>query len=1519
MSDKKRYHAQKYTVRKIAEKFNSVNEDIADGYRSMLEKLGVELYSEDTHFVYELIQNADDNKYANKTIKVQCNEKGFTEEDVNALCNVSKSTKKSRETIGEKGIGFKSVFKIADEVYIGSNGFQFVLSKENGAFGMVQPEWRKFKDWSEFPDVTLLRLSLSADCKASMVHEELEDLKPTVLLFLRKISKISIDTPNFQKEMSCFGRGEQLVTLKTTTRYHAEFENDDLDYSGNEDDQYSQGGHDDSDDRDDSESNNEDDGSDTQQFFVKRAEAECEQPPPLGKTSIISLAFPKVGKEALDTQDVHAFLPIRDYGFKFIIQADFSLTSSREEIDHTSEWNQALRDSIYPIFKAAVDEMNKLSPYRFIWMRYLPNPDLPNSFLSELQDGKITIKDHLIKEPCLYSQNQKLLHTPAMLIYMPAKFRSRRKKPLFYKMAGRRGLSFNYQERDIPTIIDLGVHELDMDLFIGHMMHIFEQDWLGFTQHAPDWHEDLAKTLLEADSERLLTLPLIPLEGPKGEWISAKDLKSRNVFLKPQVKNTQIPSGIDIDFVQTTATRNPARLALIQRLGVNSCDETAICSAITRILNFSEMPALEVAVAQTKYLFEHRSTFSTPNIKFWSRRAEPAEPADPIGTEGNRIYFDDDRQTYPISTLLRSTNIFHLHPRYFKSPPTDSKTDWLNWLIECQLATVPRIVSKGLIKVSHVHSSPDFLKFLYSSDLACIIEVLVQNWDFYEPNFRLVSSHIKAILCGTVLPLPNLLWIAQKYGLKATDKKFLQVKIKEIEVTRYQKFECFGVCVNASGTFYLELLHHLKDQLKMPEVGLVHSVYRELQQSPDRYGIKSRFFDRHLIAITVSPASGRITHWLSANSCFWNGPTSLRCNSGLLSQYEDCEEFFCDILRVQKNATLEHVVEDIELTVAEMNDRLLAEDLRPLIITLSEYIKRSVEDNDQNVSKILQRLRFAKIFPLRDRRSLRLACKSEFSAPSFCFVADRVDLYELFKNHVPLLDFSSSVIHKLKPLFDYFLEPRLLSNAVRKDFIKRGNEMLDSALTSDYRKNSTEIFRCVRHYNPFVHDRLHEKIQNLTVIEVDSVECNNTLYEDTWRQFTFFAQKPPKISISTSGGVAIENSSEGIKIFITKDRSLRQKALCHTIPERLISEFGLRPEAQAMLQTVLLLEQPLLGGILYEHRIPRLPGHESATDRNGSGPSNQVSQNKTASVIERVETLSRTTSNFALPFTFRSRDAPPSPSIIPTRDTAPLPSATSATVPASDIESLTGPSTLHLSIKRSAENFDFNSVQIISTFNMALPEAVPPRVDSTTIAFSHSTIGFLGELFVVSILTKFVPGFRPSSHWTSRLRKRAQVCSGFEDISAYEEVEVADITYHDEHGKLARWLHQQGYNDALNWVDGGMTFYLEVKTTIRECTIPFIMSAGQIEHARRFTKYASDQSSYSRYLIIRVFRILDECRNMRVYVDPHALIKKGQLEKSARQYSIVPARHETSALEACDEDDEGTSSDTEEEYDGAST
>ena len=77
-----------------------------------LDRLFKELYTKDTHFVLELIQNADDNSYPDEMFTDDCdnrptvafiieerkvvvlnNETGFEERNIKAICDVGKSTK----------------------------------------------------------------------------------------------------------------------------------------------------------------------------------------------------------------------------------------------------------------------------------------------------------------------------------------------------------------------------------------------------------------------------------------------------------------------------------------------------------------------------------------------------------------------------------------------------------------------------------------------------------------------------------------------------------------------------------------------------------------------------------------------------------------------------------------------------------------------------------------------------------------------------------------------------------------------------------------------------------------------------------------------------------------------------------------------------------------------------------------------------------------------------------------------------------------------------------------------------------------------------------------------------------------------------------------------------------------------------------------------------------------------------------------------------------------------------------
>lgn len=106
------------------------------------------MYSNELHFMDELIQNVDDCDYENPLnakLSVHCdwnhgimvfeyNEKGFSPYNVYAITGIAEQAKNidpNKIQIGEKGLGFKSVFGVANSVLIQSGYFSFRLNEED--------------------------------------------------------------------------------------------------------------------------------------------------------------------------------------------------------------------------------------------------------------------------------------------------------------------------------------------------------------------------------------------------------------------------------------------------------------------------------------------------------------------------------------------------------------------------------------------------------------------------------------------------------------------------------------------------------------------------------------------------------------------------------------------------------------------------------------------------------------------------------------------------------------------------------------------------------------------------------------------------------------------------------------------------------------------------------------------------------------------------------------------------------------------------------------------------------------------------------------------------------------------------------------------------------------------------------------------------------------------------------------------------------------------------------------------
>lgn len=165
------------------------------------------LYSNKLRFVFELIQNVDDCDfqnpedcklemrfdYNNGEIVLEYNEKGFSPFNVFAITGIAERAKNvsgDRVEIGEKGIGFKSVFGVADSVLIQSGYFSFELRKEN--FTVPIPI---YKGAHKLVKGTRMSLRMDAE-RVSKIYRELVEqyctkealFNKNPLLFLNKLT-----------------------------------------------------------------------------------------------------------------------------------------------------------------------------------------------------------------------------------------------------------------------------------------------------------------------------------------------------------------------------------------------------------------------------------------------------------------------------------------------------------------------------------------------------------------------------------------------------------------------------------------------------------------------------------------------------------------------------------------------------------------------------------------------------------------------------------------------------------------------------------------------------------------------------------------------------------------------------------------------------------------------------------------------------------------------------------------------------------------------------------------------------------------------------------------------------------------------------------------------------------------------------------------------------------------------------------------------------------------------------------
>ena len=315
-------------------------------------------YSDSNHFVYELLQNAEDVRASKVVIEYYCdklifyhNGKPFDEDDVRGVSSMLMGTKSRDDasTIGKFGMGFKSVFKYTyqPEIYSDEEGFiiqNYLLPKEvnnNWDFRKIKEEFnysdgsKKVYVFANCEHLTKIIIPFNKiDSKGKLsyvsgndVMDKLEGLSGEILLFLTYIQDLYWINKEVGKyahiTLSKDSKDENLITCRI---------------SGN--------------------------NSDRKEDISKYLKYKDVFDHPEMKNAEVSVAY-KVNSLAKNVNEINSspiwvYFPTRDNTrLPFLIQGSFETAVSREKLMTPSDFNNVLFNRLGTLIAESMEDLGR--------------------------------------------------------------------------------------------------------------------------------------------------------------------------------------------------------------------------------------------------------------------------------------------------------------------------------------------------------------------------------------------------------------------------------------------------------------------------------------------------------------------------------------------------------------------------------------------------------------------------------------------------------------------------------------------------------------------------------------------------------------------------------------------------------------------------------------------------------------------------------------------------------------------------------------------------------------------------------------------------------------------------------------------------------------------------------------------------------------------------------------------------------------------------------------------------------
>ncbi|KAH7317120.1 hypothetical protein B0I35DRAFT_434596 [Stachybotrys elegans] len=1448
-----------------------------------LEIIAEQLYRDSCHFMLELIQNADDNEFPNgetaslnftlssegsvSYLRSDCNEVGFTYANLRAITLVGRSTKKSahggrKGFIGEKGIGFKSVFKAAEVVHVASGYYEFKFDQKELA-GILVPIHSQFPAAQRLQNHTQFLLELKSMKVHDRIERDLRDIEPQLLLFLRKLRRLQIRTRQSTKVYSV--RSD----LSLTTQFG---ETSVISIS------------------------NLSDGIPVEKKFVMARHTIDHMPPDKHRKGVtaseVVLAFPVkgLGVPVTKRQKVFAFLPINDYGFYFLIHADFIVVASRDCLEYDRDWNDAIRREVVQAFSEAIRRFATASSggpesLRYMWPKYIKHHESGELFWNLLH--KAIIRD-IGLQPIIQSRDPTAPYYKAVnLRYVPKRFRFGA-EPLFdCPSLKKTHLSFNY-DKAYDELRLIGMRTLSVSDLVEQLATWLEDNGPAeLSNKSNEWHRHMASLFSgETDLRQyLVTLPIVPLVD--GSWV---DARTDQLYLTSDIDDEHVPEGISIYLVDEHASQDPIRRSFYQFLGIPTYTTRQVCELIgelhsgtpssMRHRNVSDM------ITDTAYLFRHRSLYleaSPPSIYFvvsWHGEVSCRKDQVYVTTslEGSQVvnkYKDVARSPF-----------FLLDERYERAICGD---DWMTrgafhrWLVEAQgVSTLPVLVRDSQL-------TPEWL-FLRDTDVVDLLHVVKADCDNDRLHPRLLSevpqltvkcmdgSH--CILAETAVPTrslrqacPHILFADLPTSMDWTFLSRFNITISPTTATRLQE---------------LDALSRLP--VSSVERNMVEECYRGLSlqanSSADEADILNAFESKPLVFITRPHPE-----WVSHKSCVWNAPAVLKLVTKLSNRYGECRTLFCELLGVS-SATIEHVVNEFcSLQESSLDDTM--QRFKELLGTLQEY---SGDDHMFTTTQFL-RLRHARVFPIikatvaEDATEPRVVLRSILQDENW-YIADRLTLDTAYRSKVDLLDLPvrdnkafCAVLSKLG------CRPKYLSSVVEEKVEPRGLVIRDLAKEKDLRIR----LRCIACLGNRQNVTQSEDIVQLRTWIVPSIvitrrlgtitteEDNSmvTFQETSGLTNVYFRERIPQSKGYNVTFMLSEFFCQQCSIR-PEDKNIVNSLLCaplEDLAEIMISNDRYLPDRVAL---ELLQETSEIRGpqpaITRSPTIPTFPRAPSAPSAPSAHSAPRVPPVSPASPAATRPTTSRAPRSITLSIEdqFRLRDLVPS---FQQRQQSVASNARQFRISRDHIARgasharLRGERhhqsqvpeqqvTIDLATLSETESqldhrVESEDVQIIDA---PLIQTSPPTSEQVR----NREIGYLGEYFIHTLFEQRIRGWT-FENWTSKLR----IDAGHPAFQMHERG-FSDFTFVDSDGQMSAFLQQAGMNTDGGW-SRSTTYHLEVKTTTGACSEPFHVSQNQLSMMRRY-----DSDPQHAYILLRVCNI-DNIPDVKIYPRPWRLSLEGVL------------------------------------------